>query len=50
MFPTEVLGAAPAPHTVRAAKGGALVLFAPRGVAQEMLVTCPPLLEILAAA
>jgi hypothetical protein len=48
VFPTEVLGAAPAPHTVRAAKGGALVLFAPRGVAQEMLVTCPPLLEILA--
>ncbi len=50
VFPTEVLGAAPAPHTVRAAKGGALVLFAPRGVAQEMLVTCPPLLEILADA
>jgi hypothetical protein len=48
VFPTEVLRAAPAPHTVRAAKGGALVLFAERGVAQELLVTCPPLLEIIA--
>jgi hypothetical protein len=48
VFPTEVLRAAPAPHTVRAAKGGALVLFAERGVAQEMMVTCPPLMEIFA--
>jgi hypothetical protein len=50
VFPTEVLHASPAPHTVRAAKGGALVLFAERGVAQELLVTCPPLLEIFAGA
>lgn len=48
VFPTEVLRAAPAPHTVRSAKGGALVLFAERGVAQEMIVTCPPLMEIFA--
>ncbi len=48
VFPTEVLGAKPAPHTVRAAKGGALVLFAERGTAQELLVTCPPLMEIFA--
>jgi hypothetical protein len=48
LFPSEVLGAAPAPATARAAKGGALVLFADRGVAQELLVTCPPLLEIFA--
>jgi hypothetical protein len=33
---------------VRAAKGGALILYADRGVAQELLVTCPPLLEIFA--
>jgi len=46
LFPTEVLRAGPAPHTVRAAKGGALVLFVERRAAQEMLVTCPPLLEI----
>jgi hypothetical protein len=48
LFPTEVLRAAPAPATVRAAAGGALILFAERRVAQELLVTCPPLLEIFA--
>jgi hypothetical protein len=48
LFPSEVLGHAPAPATVRAAKGGALILFADRNVAQELLVTCPPLLEIFA--
>jgi hypothetical protein len=48
LFPNEVLRAAPAPTTVRAAKGGALVLTAPRGAAQELLVTYPPLLEIFA--
>jgi hypothetical protein len=48
LFPTEVLRAAPAPATARASKGGALVLFAERRVAQELLVTCPPLLEIFA--
>ena len=48
MFPSEALRAAPAPSTVRAAKGGALVLLAERGVAQELIVTCPPLLEIFA--
>jgi hypothetical protein len=48
LFPNEVLRAAPAPRTVRAAEGGALILIAERGVAQELLVTCPPLLEIFA--
>ncbi len=48
MFPSEALRAAPAPWTVRAAKGGALILLAERGVAQELIVTCPPLLEIFA--
>jgi hypothetical protein len=48
LFPNESLRAAPAPSTVRAARGGALVLMAERGVAQELLVTCPPLLEIFA--
>jgi hypothetical protein len=48
VFPSESLRAAPAPNTVRAAKGGALVLLADRSVAQELLVTCPPLLEIVA--
>jgi hypothetical protein len=50
LFPREAMQAAPAPLTARAAKGGALVLFAEFGVAQELLVTCPPLLEILAGA
>jgi hypothetical protein len=48
VFPNEVLRAAPAPNSVRAAKGGALLLVAERGVAQELLVTCPPLLELFA--
>ncbi|HEY8038499.1 MAG TPA: hypothetical protein VIF15_01845 [Polyangiaceae bacterium] len=48
VFPAEVLRAAPAPCTVRASKGGALVLFADRHVAQDLLVTYPPLLEIFA--
>jgi hypothetical protein len=50
LFPNEVLRAAPAPDTVRAADGGALILLADRAVAQELLVTCPPLLEIFSGA
>jgi hypothetical protein len=50
LFPTEVLRAAPAPRTARASKGGALVFFAERRAAQELLMTCPPLLEIFAGA
>jgi hypothetical protein len=46
LFPSEVLRAAVAPSTVRAADTGALVLTCDRRVAQELLVTCPPLLEI----
>lgn len=48
LFPNEVLRAAPAPETVRAAKGGAIILLAERQIAQELLMTCPPLLEIFA--
>jgi hypothetical protein len=48
VFPSEVLRAATAPSTVRAADVGALVLMCDRRVAQELLVTCPPLLEIFA--
>lgn len=48
LFPTEVLGAGSAPTTARAGTGGALVMFGDRGVAQELLVTCPPLLEVFA--
>ncbi len=48
LFPTEVLGMGDAPYTARAGKGGALVMIGDRGVAQELLVTCPPLLEVFA--
>ncbi|HSO39794.1 MAG TPA: hypothetical protein VLT33_45015 [Labilithrix sp.] len=48
LFPTEVLGAGNAPHTARAGAGGALILFGGRMIAQELLVTCPPLLELFA--
>ncbi len=44
----QVLAGGMSPHTARAASGGALVLFAPRMVAHELLVSVPPLLEILA--
>jgi hypothetical protein len=48
LFPGEVLGAGAAPLTARAGPGGALVLFGDRNIAQELLVTCPPLLEVFA--
>jgi CRP-like cAMP-binding protein len=48
LFPTEVLGGGSAPTTARAGSGGALVLFGDRRIAQELLVTCPPLLEVFA--
>ncbi|MBS2020634.1 MAG: hypothetical protein JST00_47710 [Deltaproteobacteria bacterium] len=48
LFAGEVLGAGAAPATARAGTGGALVLFGDRSVAQELLVTCPPLVEVLA--
>jgi len=48
LFATEVLGAGSAPATARAGAGGALVLFGDRRIAQELLVTWPPLLEVFA--
>jgi hypothetical protein len=48
LFPGEVLGAGAAPLTARAGPGGALILFGDRMIAQELLVTCPPLLEVFA--
>jgi hypothetical protein len=48
LFPQEVLGAGASPATVRAGKGGAIILVGGRMLAQELLVTCPPLLEIFA--
>jgi hypothetical protein len=48
LFAPQVLGGAGAPSTARAGKGGALVLFADRMTTHELLVSVPPLLEILA--
>jgi hypothetical protein len=49
LFASQVLAGGAAPHSARAGKGGALVLFAGRGVAHELLLSVPPLLEIFAS-
>lgn len=48
LFASQVLAGGAAPHSARAGKGGALVLFAGRHVAHELLLSVPPLLEIFA--
>jgi hypothetical protein len=48
LFASEVLGAGAAPYTARAGAGGALAMFGNRSIAQELMVTCPPLLEVFA--
>jgi len=48
LFPAEIMGGGKAAATARAGKGGALVLAGARSVAQELMMTCPPLLEIFA--
>jgi CRP-like cAMP-binding protein len=48
LFAAEVLSAGKAHQSARAGRSGALVLFASRSVAHEMLMSVPPLLEILA--
>jgi hypothetical protein len=48
LFAAQVLQGGVAPAVARAGKSGALVLFAERKVAHELLVSVPPLLEIFA--
>jgi CRP-like cAMP-binding protein len=48
LFASQVLSGGAAPHSARAGKGGALVLFAGRHVAHELLLSVPPLLEVFA--
>jgi hypothetical protein len=48
LFASTILGGGSAPLTARASEEGAVILFADRKVAQELLVTCPPLLELFA--
>jgi hypothetical protein len=49
LFPAEIMGGGKAPATARVGKGGALLLASDRSVAQELMSTCPPLLEIFSA-
>ncbi len=48
LFAGAVLGGGNAPATARAGKNGALMMYGEPSVAQELLVTCPPLLEVFA--
>ncbi len=48
LFASEVLHGGTAPATARAGSKGAIVLFGGRAAAHELLVTCPPLLEVFA--
>ncbi len=48
LFAPQVLAGGVTPFAARAGSKGALVLFAPRMAAHELLVSVPPLLEILA--
>jgi hypothetical protein len=48
VFPAQTLAHAPAPATAAAGPGGAVVLYGDRKVAQELLMSFPPLLEVLA--
>ena len=48
LFAPQVLSNGAAPRDSRAGTGGALVLFAGRGVAHQLLLSVPPLLEIFA--
>jgi hypothetical protein len=47
LFPGSLLSMGDAPSTVRAGRGGAVVLMVERTAAQEMIMTFPPLLEQL---
>ena len=49
LFGAQVLSNGAAPNDARAGKGGALVLFASRSIAHELLLSVPPLLEIFAS-
>jgi hypothetical protein len=49
LFGPQVLSNGAAPSDARAGKGGALVLFASRSIAHELLLSVPPLLEIFAS-
>ena len=47
LFPSELLQRTKAPATVRAGSAGAIVLVATRAATEELMMTYPPLLDIL---
>jgi hypothetical protein len=49
LFPSTMLSGQSAPGDARAGGSGALVLYAPRAVARELMMSVPPLLEVLAS-
>jgi hypothetical protein len=49
VFASNVMGATVSPGEVRAGARGALALYAPRAVAHDLMMSVPPLLEILAS-
>jgi hypothetical protein len=50
IFAQQLLGGGATPKTVRAGEGGALVLFVDRASTQELMMSVPPLLEVLSGA
>jgi hypothetical protein len=48
VFPSQTLAHGKAPETATAGAGGAVVLVGDRATAQDLLMTFPPLLEVLA--
>jgi hypothetical protein len=48
VFPAELIGGRKAPQRVIAARGGALVLTTSRQIAHELMMSVPPLVEVLA--
>jgi len=48
LFPETLLGGSPAPQNAQVGSKGALLLYANRMAAHELLATCPPFIELLA--
>lgn len=49
LFPSTMLSGQSAPQDARAGSGGALILTTPRATARELMMSVPPLLEVLAS-
>jgi hypothetical protein len=49
VFPSEMLRAAAAPATARAGRSGALLVFSDRKTAHELMMSVPPLLEVMSS-